>query len=185
MICSSMSRKTPGRKRAGSQVCRCMPAKWRVERHFASLARKNLAAGDHPFFLGSRGIQASCARLQVDHLIQRGEFLTAYTPYQPRKSRRGTLQMLFEFQTQVARLFGCDVANASMYDGSTAPAGKPSAWQGRITKRKKGDIVAGAAAPALCQCCQNHGQNIPAIRSTLRHPELSAGAGYAELSAAR
>ena len=55
----------------------------------------------------------------VDHIIQRGEFLTSYTPYQP-EIAQGTLQMLFEFQTQVARLFGCEVANASMYDGSTA-----------------------------------------------------------------
>ena len=55
----------------------------------------------------------------MDHIIQRGEFLTAYTPYQP-EIAQGTLQVLFEFQTQVARLLGCEVANASMYDGSTA-----------------------------------------------------------------
>jgi hypothetical protein len=54
----------------------------------------------------------------VDHLIQRSEFLTSYTPYQP-EIAQGTLQYLFEFQTQVAALTGMEVANASMYDGST------------------------------------------------------------------
>ena len=105
-----------------------------VERHFASLARKNLAAGDHPFFLGA-GAYKHHVPASVDHLIQRGEFLTAYTPYQP-EIAQGTLQMLFEFQTQVARLLGCDVANASMYDGSTA-CWEAIGMAGRITKRKK------------------------------------------------
>ncbi|MBK9433255.1 MAG: hypothetical protein IPN50_12970 [Sphingomonadales bacterium] len=77
----------------------------------------------------------------VDHLIQRGEFLTAYTPYQP-EIAQGTLQMLFEFQTQVARLFGCDVANASMYDGSTA-CWEAIGMAGRITKRKKAILSPG------------------------------------------
>ena len=77
----------------------------------------------------------------VDHIIQRGEFLTSYTPYQP-EIAQGTLQMLFEFQTQVARLFGCEVANASMYDGSTAM------WEAilmahRITRRNKTIISSG------------------------------------------
>ena len=89
-----------------------------VERHMTALARKNMVAGDVPFFLGA-GAYRHHVPASVDHLIQRGEFLTAYTPYQP-EIAQGTLQMLFEFQTQVASLLGTDVANASMYDGSTA-----------------------------------------------------------------
>ncbi len=111
-----------------------------VERHMAALARRNLSAGDAPFFLGA-GAYRHHIPASVDHLIQRGEFLTAYTPYQP-EIAQGTLQMLFEFQTQVARLFGCDVANASMYDGSTA------CWEAismarRITKRGRVQLSGG------------------------------------------
>ena len=89
-----------------------------VERHMGALARKNVAAGDAPFFLGA-GAYRHHVPASVDTVISRGEFLTAYTPYQP-EIAQGTLQMLFEFQTQVARLYGCAVANASLYDGSTA-----------------------------------------------------------------
>jgi glycine dehydrogenase subunit 1 len=111
-----------------------------VERHMAGLARRNLSAGDAPFFLGC-GAYRHHVPASVDHLIQRGEFLTAYTPYQP-EIAQGTLQMLFEFQSQVARLFGSDVANASMYDGSTA------CWEAivmarRITRRGKAILSAG------------------------------------------
>jgi glycine dehydrogenase subunit 1 len=111
-----------------------------VERHMTKLARKNLAAGDAPFFLGC-GAYRHHVPASVDHLIQRGEFLTAYTPYQP-EIAQGTLQMLFEFQTQVARLLGTDVANASMYDGSTA------CWEAigmarRVTKRGKAILSSG------------------------------------------
>ena len=111
-----------------------------VERQLAALARRNLVAGDVPFFLGC-GAYRHHVPASVDHLIQRGEFLTSYTPYQP-EIAQGTLQVLFEFQTQVARLFGCDVANASMYDGSTA------CWEAigmarRITRRGKAILSSG------------------------------------------
>jgi glycine dehydrogenase subunit 1 len=111
-----------------------------VERHFSNLSRKNMAASHHPFFLGA-GAYKHHIPASVDHLIQRGEFLTAYTPYQP-EIAQGTLQMLFEFQTQVARLFGCDVANASMYDGSTA-CWEAIGMAGRITKRSKAILSSG------------------------------------------
>jgi glycine dehydrogenase subunit 1 len=111
-----------------------------VENHFSALARTNMAAGHHPFFLGA-GAYKHHVPASVDHLIQRGEFLTAYTPYQP-EIAQGTLQMLFEFQTQVARLFGCDVANASMYDGSTA-CWEAIGMAGRITKRSKAVLSSG------------------------------------------
>ena len=111
-----------------------------VERHMRRLSKQNLAAADAPFFLGC-GAYRHHVPASVDHLIQRGEFLTAYTPYQP-EIAQGTLQMLFEFQTQVARLLGTDVANASMYDGSTA------CWEAigmarRITRKGKAILSAG------------------------------------------
>jgi glycine dehydrogenase subunit 1 len=111
-----------------------------VERQLGAMARRNLVAGEAPFFLGC-GAYKHHIPASVDHLIQRGEFLTSYTPYQP-EIAQGTLQALFEFQTQVARLYGCDVANASMYDGSTA------CWEAitmarRVTRRGKAILSAG------------------------------------------
>ncbi len=111
-----------------------------VERHMAALAGKNLAAGQVPFFLGA-GAYRHHVPASVDHLIQRGEFLTAYTPYQP-EIAQGTLQMLFEFQTQVARLLGTEIANASMYDGSTA-CWEAVAMAGRVTKRSRAVLCSG------------------------------------------
>ncbi len=105
-----------------------------VERILEVLASKNLAAGSVPFFVGA-GAYRHHIPASVDHLIQRSEFLTSYTPYQPEISQ-GTLQYLFEFQTQVAQLFGMDVANASLYDGSTA-CSEAVFMAHRITKRNK------------------------------------------------
>jgi glycine dehydrogenase subunit 1 len=111
-----------------------------VERHLARLAAKNLSAGRAPFFVGA-GAYKHHVPASVDHLIQRSEFLTSYTPYQPEISQ-GTLQVLFEFQTQVAMLTGMEIANASMYDGSTGCA-EAMLMAHRITRRRKALLSGG------------------------------------------
>jgi glycine dehydrogenase subunit 1 len=105
-----------------------------VERELSALAARNTAAGSVPFFCGA-GAYRHHVPASVDHLIQRSEFLTSYTPYQP-EIAQGTLQVLFEFQTQVANLTGMEVANASMYDGSTATA-EAVLMAHRVTRRRK------------------------------------------------
>ena len=111
-----------------------------VDRDLRGLARKNVSAGSVPFFLGA-GAYRHHVPSSVDHLIQRSEFLTAYTPYQPEISQ-GTTQALFEFQTQVAAITGMDVANASMYDGSTA-CSEAVFMAFRLTKKKKAVLSGG------------------------------------------
>ena len=111
-----------------------------VERSLAAMAAKNMTAGTVPFFVGG-GAYKHHVPATVDHIIQRGEFLTAYTPYQP-EIAQGTLQVLFEFQTQVARLLGMEVANASMYDGSTAMT-EAVFMARRVTRRTKALVSAG------------------------------------------
>ena len=111
-----------------------------VERHLARLAAKNVPASSVPFFVGA-GAYKHHVPASVDHLIQRSEFLTSYTPYQP-EIAQGTLQYLFEFQTQVARLTGMEVANASMYDGSTG-TGEAVLMAHRVTKRRKAVLSGG------------------------------------------
>jgi glycine dehydrogenase subunit 1 len=114
-----------------------------VERAMAAMAARNVAAGAGPFFLGA-GAYRHHVPASVDHLIQRSEFLTSYTPYQP-EIAQGTLQVLFEFQTQVAALTGMEVANASMYDGSTACA-EAVLMAHRLTRRRKA-LLSGALHP--------------------------------------
>jgi len=105
-----------------------------VHRHMQALAEKNTPAGRTAFFLGA-GAYRHHVPATVDHIIQRSEFLTAYTPYQP-EIAQGTLQALYEFQSQVAMLLDMEVANASMYDGSTACA-EAAMMAARATKRQK------------------------------------------------
>ena len=114
-----------------------------VERVLGRMAGKNVAAGSVPFFVGC-GAYKHHIPASVDHLIQRSEFLTSYTPYQP-EIAQGTLHYLFEFQTQVALLTGMEVANASMYDGSTATA-EAVLMAHRVTKRNKA-VLAGNLHP--------------------------------------
>lgn len=111
-----------------------------VERQFIRLAKKNLSPSEVPCFLGA-GANRHHIPAAVDHLIQRSEFLTSYTPYQPEISQ-GTLQYLFEFQTQVAMIAGMEVANASLYDGATA-AGEAVLMAQRVTKRSKAVLSGG------------------------------------------
>jgi glycine dehydrogenase subunit 1 len=111
-----------------------------VERTLSRVAGRNVSAGSVPFFCGA-GAYRHHVPAAVDHLIQRSEFLTSYTPYQP-EIAQGTLQYLFEFQTQVALLTGMEVANASLYDGSTATAEAVLMAQ-RITKRPKAILSGG------------------------------------------
>ena len=111
-----------------------------VERIMGRMAGRNVAASSVPFFVGA-GAYKHHVPATVDHLIQRSEFLTSYTPYQP-EIAQGTLQYLFEFQTQVAALTGMDVANASMYDGSTG-TGEAVLMAHRVTKRRKAVLSGG------------------------------------------
>src|SRR5215510_787579 len=114
-----------------------------VERIMARLAAQNTPAGSVPFFVGA-GAYKHHLPASVDHLIQRSEFLTSYTPYQP-EIAQGTLQYLFEFQSQVALLTRMEVANASMYDGSTAAA-EAVLMAHRLTKRRRA-VLAGNLHP--------------------------------------
>lgn len=127
-----------------------------VERELSALAALNRPAGAGPFFCGA-GAYRHHVPATVDHIIQRSEFLTSYTPYQP-EIAQGTLQVLFEFQTQVAALTGLEVANASLYDGSTACAEAVMMAQ-RVTRRKKA-VLSGGLHP-----------HYAAVTQTIAHAE--------------
>ena len=148
-----------------------------VERHMKRLSAQNLVAGEVPFFLGA-GAYRHHVPASVDHLIQRGEFLTAYTPYQP-EIAQGTLQVLFEFQTQVARLFGVEVANASLYDGSTA-CWEAIGMAGRITKRKK-VLLSDGLHPHYVSVCKTMAKFTGETLDT-HAPTLSPVTDYARLA---
>ena len=139
-----------------------------VERALSQMAAKNVAAGSAPFFIGG-GVYRHHVPAAVDHLIQRGEFLTSYTPYQPELAQ-GTLQSLFEFQTQVALLTGMEVANASLYDGATACA-EAVAMAHRVTRRGKA-VLSGALHPHYREVCQTYAQfsglQVEALKPTPR-----------------
>jgi glycine dehydrogenase subunit 1 len=124
---------------------------------FRALASRNKTSTDHVSFLGGGAYahyQPSC----VDHLIQRAEFLTAYTPYQPEISQ-GTLQSIFEYQTHQCLLTGLDVANASLYDGSTALC-EAVLLAERVAKNKKKVVLAKSIHPHYRQTVDTYIQNL-------------------------
>lgn len=121
---------------------------------FEQLAAQNRGAG-RTSFLGAGAYQHYIPTI-VDHIISRSEFFTAYTPYQPEISQ-GTLQVIFEFQTLVCQLTGMEVANASMYDGSTALA-EAVLMAERVTKRSK-VVACGAIHPEYLEVVNTYVQH--------------------------
>src|SRR5438874_1845100 len=119
-----------------------------------AMAARNTAAKKSSF-LGA-GVYSHFSPTIVDHLIQRSEFFTSYTPYQPEISQ-GTLQYIFEFQTLVCQLTGMEVANASMYDGSTAMAEAYLMAQ-RVTRRDK-IVVAESVHPEYREVARTYTQH--------------------------
>ncbi|WP_207477991.1 aminomethyl-transferring glycine dehydrogenase subunit GcvPA [Arenibaculum pallidiluteum] len=127
-----------------------------VERILSRMAARNVTAGSAPSFLGA-GAYRHHVPAAVDHLVQRGEFLTSYTPYQP-EITQGTLQALFEFQTQVALITGMDVANASMYDGATA-CGEAVLMAQRVTRRSRA-VLSGGLHPHYAEVAATLGRHL-------------------------
>ncbi len=133
-----------------------------VERHMKKYANRNIAAGDVPFFLGA-GAYFHHVPATVDYIIQRSEFLTAYTPYQP-EIAQGTLQVIFEYQTFIAQMTGQDVANASMYDGATSMA-EAALMAMRVTRRGK-----------VCLANEIHPHYVSTLESYVEKDDISRDA---------
>src|SRR5438874_3406834 len=137
-----------------------VPGPWseiEARRWFRDLAAKNKSAVDHLSFLGGGAYhhyQPAC----VDQLLLRAEFLTAYTPYQPEVSQ-GTLQSIFEYQTHQCLLTALDVANASLYDGSTALC-EAVLLAERVVKNRRKVVIARSVHPHYTETVHTYIQNL-------------------------
>jgi glycine dehydrogenase subunit 1 len=137
-----------------------IPGPWseiESRRYFRELAGRNMSAGDYLSFLGA-GAYAHYQPAVVDQLLLRAEFLTSYTPYQPEISQ-GTLQSIFEYQTHQCLLTGLDVANASLYDGSTALC-EAVLLAERVVKNKHKVVIAKTVHPEYTETVRTYVQNL-------------------------
>lgn len=140
-------------------------------RHLTDIAAKNRPAGYGRSFIGA-GACEHAIPAAIDALISRGEFFTAYTPYQPEASQ-GTLTATFEFQTMVAEIMGMDVANASMYDGPTAMAEAALLAQ-RHTKRSR-VVVSKTVHPEWREVLHTYQEGLDAPLAELDHQDGRTG----------
>ncbi len=160
---SELFRSIPADVQLGRELNITEPlAESEVNAEMERMAAKNTGAVK-PSFLGA-GVYSHYSPTIVDHLIQRSEFFTSYTPYQPEISQ-GTLQYIFEFQTLVCQLTGMEVANASMYDGSTATAEAYLMAQ-RVTRRDK-IVVAETVHPEYREVAQTYAQHGDTVIETV------------------
>jgi glycine dehydrogenase subunit 1 len=137
-----------------------IPGPWseiESRRWFRALAAKNVSAVDHLSFLGA-GSYLHYQPSPIDQLLLRGEFLTSYTPYQPEVSQ-GTLQSIFEYQTHQCLLTGLDVANASLYDGSTALC-EAVLLAERVVRNRKKVVIAKSVHPQYTETVRTYVQNL-------------------------
>ena len=143
-----------------------------IQRELGGMAAKNRPLGSGPSFLGAGSYDHFIPAI-IKPLITRGEFLTAYTPYQAEASQ-GTLQVIYEFQTLICNLYGMEVANAGMYDGATSLA-EAALMACRVTKREKvalADSISPAYTDVIRTYCQS--QDIAVETVNPSSPNLDA-----------
>ena len=149
-----------------------------IQRELGALAGRNRPLGSGPSFLGAGSYHHFIPAI-VKSLVTRGEFITAYTPYQAEASQ-GTLQVIYEFQTLVCNLYGMEVANAGMYDGATSLA-EAALMACRVTRRERIavlDSVSPAYRAVIEAYCRP--QNLEVITVSQRNLPLPLGEGWGE-----
>ncbi|GIQ80501.1 glycine cleavage system P protein [Kipferlia bialata] len=164
----------PGELRCDSLELGEAMSESQVHAHFEAISNKNMKASEGPFFLGA-GLYRHHIPTVVDHVFQRSEFMTAYTPYQPEVSQ-GTLQALFEYQSLVASLTGCDVSNASMYDGATSTV-EAALMAARISRRKN-VLMSPSLHPQYSEVVNTYAQASGAIVPTTVDSKGCTDAGF-------
>jgi glycine dehydrogenase subunit 1 len=148
-----------------------------LEREVARLARQNVAGAQHVCFLGG-GVYDHFVPAAVDEVVSRGEFYTAYTPYQAEASQ-GSLQAFFEYQSLICRLTGMDVSNASLYEGGTAVS-EAAFMAMRVTGRHEKVVVLGSVHPEYREVLRTYLSNLKCKLVVLPTP-----AGAADLAAVK